>query len=95
MLQRALHNNRGAAFGYTAGKPTVSGADLKLEKGMRIAVLGPNGAGAHTHTLSYLDTAWNCMLLLLCVHRAEQTSAVLVCCATAICSSVLYELSVA
>lgn len=38
---------RGAAFGYE-GRPVISGVDLAVHAGERIAVAGPNGAGKTT-----------------------------------------------
>jgi cobalt/nickel transport system ATP-binding protein len=39
---------RGLCFGYEPGRPVLTGADLALHAGCRVAVLGPNGGGKTT-----------------------------------------------
>ncbi|TWF79907.1 cobalt/nickel transport system ATP-binding protein [Pseudonocardia hierapolitana] len=39
---------RGLHFGYEPGRPVLTGADLELHAGRRVAVLGPNGGGKTT-----------------------------------------------
>jgi cobalt/nickel transport system ATP-binding protein len=39
---------RGLHFGYEPGRPVLTGADLELHEGRRVAVLGPNGGGKTT-----------------------------------------------
>jgi cobalt/nickel transport system ATP-binding protein len=39
---------RGLHFGYEPGRPVLTGADLALHAGRRVAVLGPNGGGKTT-----------------------------------------------
>jgi cobalt/nickel transport system ATP-binding protein len=39
---------RGLRFGYEPGRPVLTGADLELHAGRRVAVLGPNGGGKTT-----------------------------------------------
>jgi cobalt/nickel transport system ATP-binding protein len=39
---------RGLEFGYEPGRPVLTGADLELHAGRRVAVLGPNGGGKTT-----------------------------------------------
>jgi cobalt/nickel transport system ATP-binding protein len=39
---------RGLHFGYERGRPVLTGADLELHAGRRVAVLGPNGGGKTT-----------------------------------------------
>ncbi|MBN9100239.1 MULTISPECIES: ATP-binding cassette domain-containing protein [unclassified Pseudonocardia] len=38
----------GLAFSYEPGRPVLTGADLELHAGRRVAVLGPNGGGKTT-----------------------------------------------
>jgi cobalt/nickel transport system ATP-binding protein len=39
---------RGLHYGYEPGRPVLTGADLELHAGRRVAVLGPNGGGKTT-----------------------------------------------
>ena len=41
----------GLAYSYPGGRPALSGIDLRVEPGERVAVLGPNGAGKTTFIL--------------------------------------------
>ena len=44
----ALFEARGASLGYSPGVPVLSGLELAVHPGERIAVLGPNGGGKTT-----------------------------------------------